>query len=1533
VRSAAQWAQQLLPPGKYARHSWLGAQLNDSPFGCPLQVVVLPLLQIKGELVLAHLGGVVIRERGKANVQLLRPDAFWGACSWKALGGSPFETVGAAAFMAIDRVSRRPRPPPEPPPLASSGDDLGGESASATTAADRWSLYEKMHTATQRKVQQALLAAGGELAQYADRVGGTAFGDAPEGLRGDDPDARDSRWAREPFSPVILPPTTTPLPTLEPQRQTSWRPRRASDLLSAEAFDKLCGWLRQNVRDVDSMKSATERQGRPFKPHPLVLGQGDFVPEARGIIWDLRRAAEEVIVPLDFLQPVQSGLNVELLEELLRECPDRELLDHLRHGIDFKADIELQVVLLPHMASLSGNVELVEMEIERLVGCQWHKLFPQIPFLPIRLNPNGAVARKLEQSRPRRVENASADGGSTRGPLVDTSGVAVRSLNAMVGIRENIPAAAEPQERGQGAASEEAGSTGIPKWPKEQKPSVAAKVHDLAILRFAASVFKEELVGFVTDFKDYFNQFPVRAKYLWANIVHWRSLLGISGEDLGCFVSELRLGFGMSASSNICQRFAHALAEIFRVAFDREEDELFTAETDPVRREFVAARRGLGHGQHRLYEISIYTDDPFFACVGVERLIRAMRLWHRIITSVGLELAAPAKRQCGAELRWLGFEFLLTAGVQFVSTGKRLRTIARLLPIAAGVPSLFAEYRSVTSFLQHLLPFVEGSTRGDMYGIYGPYRRNAAGLLPHANSMVRPDELGLERLNVWVEVLRNFAGSRFAATNRGTRRPAPALELSIPLHSDAAKEANDVSGLGGFCAGLFWHMPLAGDELLLPISVLEFIAIGVNLIIFEPLARGSSASIFSDSLNAVHSLNQFAADSPLMQFTHSRVVKLDAYRTMVHPGGVEHCFGPANPCADAASRGRFRLLADICAQLGIRPMQLEVPQEARELIYEVLRFALRNGYTNASAKPRLHSTAVELGAATESANGFGHRGTAIDTNALNCSWRVRPERLAAPMNVTHPSEDAMVGGAGLACASKSSPWRMRPEHFAPVIQRVSNGIQSLPAPREGVGRGQQSPKRARALDQADDAPERKRTVPAGKHMGQQNKSLLGQVQELRAEQLCDALAQDESPLALRPANSSQLISLCSAHLAAAGSTPATGTVAADATSWRRWLSFCRTMGTPPLRAAAFDDTNALAREAILQSGFLIYLASIVEPRSKSAPAAKPQSLFNNLLAVRRVHRRLLVDFRVLRGAVDTLKAQIKQFIRDNGPEALLPARKEPLDASHLRRFFALKRGRVINGRQLDWNSPFFVSFKAALCTGLAAAFRKAELCLPDGAVFTLGRLSVASVSWYIDGQAVARPSPSQLRQLAQGDFCVLRPPLCKNDPFGLHFGTKPIWLPVSRDAANAATAIASMFLLNPAKEGDWTRVPLFRVNGGGDPLRHADADKTLRALIEAAFPEAEPSRWSMHSLRIGAACALLAAQASPALIQAICRWRSEKSLNIYARLGRADYGRFVLEIESRVVDAVTTKRLLETRIDYDSVVAALDGPIVIPEDA
>ena len=393
---------------------------------------------------------------------------------------------------------------------------------------------------------------------------------------------------------------------------------------------------------------------------------------------------------------------------------------------------------------------------------------------------------------------------------------------------------------------------------------------------------------------------------------------------------------------------------------------------------------------------------------------------------------------------------------------------------------------------------------------------------------------------------------------------------------------------------------------------------------------------------------------------------------------------------------------------------------------------------------------------------------------------------------------------------------------------------------------------------------------------------------------------------------------------------ATGTLDVDGTAWRRWEAYCHDMGTPPVRSAdgtsAFFEPSALDRETILQSGFLIHLATVLEPRSKASPAIKPQSLFNNLLAVRRVHLRLNIEFRVCKGAGLTLKAQIRRFVHENGPEALMPARKEPLDANGLRRVLRVEPRTRIGRRLLDWNDYFFISFKAMLCTGLAAAFRKAELCLPEGAPFTLGQLSIASISWIIGGMSVPSTARDRLASLAVGDFCVIKPPICKNDPFALHFGTKPIWLPVNDDPINAARAIAAMFLADPNPAQCPERTPLFRASAAGDAIRHGEADAVFRDLIAAAFPAADPSRWSLHSLRIGAACALLAARASHALIQAVCRWRSTKSVDIYARLGPTDYARFVHTIEQQAVDAVTTQRVHEIRFDYDDIVAALDGP-------
>ena len=1604
VMKGAALARKLLPRDSY--NPWLAADMTKSPFGGPLALVVLPIFA-KGaaEKTLDHLAAVIITEPEHFDVWSASLASGWGACSWKALASSALAEPCAAALMSVEVLLRRSRPDPEPT-------SIGYQAHTQGPGVDRWRMLHRLHTRIQCNVRSALTAAGGKVAEYADRVNCSSFSDAPASLQVHDNDAIDEAWARERFSTVLLPPPTQALPPIVAQPQTSFRPSSVRDLLLPAAHTRLIHWLRANARDIQDMLTNGAASKRPHKPKPLVLGQSEFVPEARGLVWDLRGAARGVIVPLDFAAAPVHDLNIGRLQHLLGDCPDKELIDHLVRGVDFKAELPLQAVFLPHMTSLAPHVALVEREIERLVDCKWHEILPSVPFLPMRLNPNGAVVRKLEQLRPRRVENASADGHRGGRPLVDADGVPVRSLNEAVGIQAEAP---DGDDHTLGLAAEPCEALVERKWPKETKPAVLDKVHDLAVLRFAARIFDEDLVGFVVDFKDYFNNFPVNARYLWVNICHWRSLLGIGGEDLGSFVSELRLGFGVSAASNVCQRFAHALAEIFRAAFDQEEEAILQSETDEKRREYLQQRRRLGPKQCRLYEISIYTDDPFFACVGIDRLVRALRLWHRIMDDIKLELAVVAKRQCGAELSWLGVQFLLTAGAHFITPNKRMRALREVSRIVAAEETVtFAEYRTITSFLQYLKPLVLHLKGDAMYHLYGPYRRRADGSLPGAGDMVVPNKAALGCLERWVDILSGACAAFFSATLN--RRPLEQRPEYIHLYSDAALEETesgsmkeDESGLGGFCEGLFWHLPLAGCARRLPITVLEFVAIGVNIIVFARLLRKARSVLCSDSLSSVHVFNNFSARGELMQYTHRAVLALTEYQELCNDSPVVHCYGPANPCADAASRHQIERLQRVCAHLGIVPERLEVPPRAHALLLQVCSFAEKHNLLTDGPRRRKHNTSVDLKQAAQSNNGFGHRGHGEDAPVMPKARRARPSALALrpvdaqntmPPSNGHKSQPTLVAArartsqrpdnssrAPVASETESpsvettGPSRNRRARLtvaAPPYSGTNQDLRTLlfpggakaPASRRARGAGSAAPQTAfdgravgaiSATTITDSGNSISAFTPGGKRLAQQDigagesahtrrcirpevashpnqvstarsrgQQRLACASRARAAELATKLASDTSPLALRPPDPKRLEALCEAHIIAAQTVHAPGTLDVDGTAWRRWEAYCHDMGTPPVRSAdgtaAFSDPSALDRETILQSGFLIHLATVVEPRSKMSPAVKPQSLFNNLLAVRRVHQRLNIDFRVCKGAGLTLKAQIRRFVRENGPEALMPARKEPLDANDLRRVLSLDQGIPIGRRRLDWDDYFFISFKAMLCTGLAAAFRKAELCLPDGTPFALGQLSIASVSWVIGGTSFPSSARDKLANLALGDFCVVKPPICKNDPFALHFGTKPIWLPVNEDPVNAARAMAAMFLADASPALCPEQIPLFRASRAGEAIRHGEADAVFRDLVAAAFPAADPSRWSLHSLRIGAACALLAARASHALIQAVCRWRSTKSVDIYARLGPTDYARFVRTIEQQTVDAITTQRVHEIRLDYDDIVAAQDGP-------
>jgi hypothetical protein len=382
----------------------------------------------------------------------------------------------------------------------------------------------------------------------------------------------------------------------------------------------------------------------------------------------------------------------------------------------------------------------------------------------------------------------------------------------------------------------------------------------------------------------------------------------------------------------------------------------------------------------------------------------------------------------------------------------------------------------------------------------------------------------------------------------------------------------------------------------------------------------------------------------------------------------------------------------------------------------------------------------------------------------------------------------------------------------------------------------------------------------------------------------------------------------------------TGTLKVDHLAWGRWCEFCLEMKTSPWRtdqpANSGADPAGFQREAKLLCAFLLWVYNRIQPRSKADPAPKPESAYNMVCAVRRVHRRNNISMVSCTQLSAVLKGLTASFIIEHGAEALLPTRRQPLGPHLLRQLLggvpATQTGQRLGSQRLDWAAPLFQSLGAMFALAGSTGFRKAEVALPSGCAFDDRRLSRASVLWRINGVVYADPPPALLEALVpRRDYAVIKPPRSKADQDGTKFGALPIYLIFDpSDPINAPSWLQRLELRLPCHGSDRKSRPLFTEDHlGRAPMSHATVDRLLGLLLRAFLPEDEAKVYSFHSFRVGFACALLAAGCDPATIQALARWRSTESLAIYARLNPADYAAWVSKALSQTTDSITTRRL------------------------
>ena len=931
-------------------------------------------------------------------------------CTLAALAGTALEDPAARAILSCDMFVKPVHTLADAPLTSEKAPfNFGVEQARSAIARPllddedsppAWRALARLTAADALLVAglNAATAAGDDLLEgWADRVSPLVVGDVPPHLLESLPDFSDERLDTAPLSaqphPIRTPYLPLPPQQLPADASAPACPTSAWEMLTEAGQQRLGEWLEAARLDLVKLRDELARGANPDnierrRPQPIAIGQSEMHPWAQGRVWDCTLETGACCVIADFQAPILENLNRAVLAERLHHYPDQTLLANLVDGARLDADVELQLVLVPHLFSLAHGYESVAKELRRMESAGWYRSFPHIPYFPMYFNGNGAVSRKLEPDRWRRC----VEGGGPRQVTLDASGLRAISINDASHVRfmpRHFEQDQRPEFRQWLAARglppevrevpEEGGAVRASKWPKERKPKLVHAMRDMAIFGRAAHRTGQAVYTAGDDAKDYFSQMPMAAAELSkVGVMFLADDPDSDGQPRLRFVSERVLGFGTHGASNIAQRLSDAIMVMYYEDMDTAEAEAGLAGSEEERRwleDRLAVMRRRGSPCHpirrftndpsqiapdipaptsiadipagyvcpelRLYSGYMYTDDNELLFVGVLRTLRGLRVWRLLVTRINLLMAIEAKRSLGTWCKWLGVVLVAGLGLVLVPKAKILRANEALSLTLQG-RSDFQTYRSLCGLLEHLLAVVLRG-RNVMHGLYRPHGPDGAAR-EGPSAIVECDDLMQKQLRRWQHLLTHACGvSVKRALLRSELERLPSVHFD--LTSDACYAEVKTAGIGGYMHGLYWYFAIPeADRPLLSIPILEFLGVCFNILAFHSrlvgLGAGAHLLYRTDALTTARTLPEESMRSTLLveayQWLTAQVEWLDLAPRM----SIQHCYGDCNPLSDYVSRAKWREFFQLNAQLGVKPIELELPDRCR-VLYEHIIFVLQ----------------------------------------------------------------------------------------------------------------------------------------------------------------------------------------------------------------------------------------------------------------------------------------------------------------------------------------------------------------------------------------------------------------------------------------------------------------------------------------------------------------------------------------------------------------------------------------------------------------
>ena len=1448
---------------------------------------------------------------------------------------------------------------------ASSARSVARRPADERTA-PAWSALQRMLRQDEALADSILESvAGGDtlLEGWAERVQPLDTSSVPRELLEHAPSFDDERLDNVLLSPPLEPLRLSWLPLPPPQRpvspQTPACPTIPDMIPSVETRDKAERWFKEALSDLVSIRDQLAAGVPPADIHrgrreAIAIGQTEMAEWARDRVWDCRG---ECCVLSDFRALPDSHLDLSYLKRRLRHYPDQYLAANILEGVRLDADVELQSVWVPHLTSLPFGYASVGKELRRLRSMGWYEFFSSLPFWPMYLNGQGATARKLEPDRYRRT----TEGGGPRAPTFDASGLQAISINEashLYHMPRHFQSDERPefrewlQARGLPAPSPAPASPTVrfSKWPKERKPQLASVMRDNSVFNRAGHLLGEPTYGFEDDAKDYFNQLAMASSELHKVGTVFLAEAGdlplsggepAEGTDRLVFVSERRLGFGTHGASNIAQRFSDALVDWYREDMDVADAEARQG-AGPQEREWLHRRLALQRRyglpcvdihrwtrapetvlpdipapttvdaippgyvcpQLRLFSAYMYTDDPLFLTVGLERTKRALRVWRKLTNAIRLIMAIPEKRTLGSWGKWLGVNVISNLGLVVVPRDKILRASAAIADVLeAGVQ--FHVYRSLCGLLEHLRA-VNLQARNIMFGLYRPHGPTGASKFG-PTGWVTCDPLMRKQLLRWQTLLFGSCGVSVKHALLRTELEEPP-NIFFDVTSDACLADVDRAGIGGFCHGLYWFYEVPEDvRPCMTIPVLEFLAVGCGLLTFFQYLRGATRAeadgaririlLRTDALTTALALPASSANSEALQEVDEHLRSTTEWEALVYLLAVAHLYGDCNPAADLISRQRWAEFHQLCALLNIRPRRVPLTPAAHALIDTAI-----------SAARRQRARRLQGGLASRAAtSGWRMRAASISMMRVGCNpsiaerRRLETQRSLRPVPHSTPPPSQLVPihspvrGPTLAETRRAkAETALRPARHPyqrsnqpPAAPAASGSLVVTPGgPRSRVVGGLAVP---------PPLPARNTTLAAaGKRYSQE------QMLNFAAGHPDMAFSADLGGLWAIGGATEETVSYGINH----------NTAKMDERAWVFWEHICSVHGTSPLRTEQ-DVREFPARNAHLLAALLMYAFTVCKPKSKGRQFVKPSSALAYPLAIIRIFGRwsiLMPGFKYVSKALDGLK---RLYLAHHGPHSLAPKRAENMRFSMVASMQRIPADGSLRLGSVQWDDvahDVFI-FRRLTRFMMFTGFRLAEI-VGNGSGEVMF-LTFGCLFWCIDNVMVARPTREQLLSMRPGrDSAVVFPPRSKPDQWGETHCPFPVRLTYETTELNSAAALRDLELRVGVSVADRDAYPLFG-DAAGRTYTHHYLHNLLQLALTHLYGATVAALYTWHSFRSGLATALHAAGVSDAMIMLICRWMCAESLHVYRRMGTREHERLINTASTMNVDAIQSANVVQ----------------------